>query len=43
MKPNSDWDGLRARLVRLQEAEAAELRAYPAWGAQAPGNSSLKI
>lgn len=30
MMTDSDWDGLRARLVRLQEAVAAELRAYPA-------------
>jgi hypothetical protein len=30
MTANSDWDGLRARLVRLQEAVAGEVRAYPA-------------
>ncbi len=26
----SDWDALRARLDRMQEAVAAEIRAYPA-------------
>ena len=30
MKPDSDWDALRARLTRLQEAVAAEIGAYPA-------------
>ena len=30
MTADSDWDGLRARLVHLQEAVAAEIRAYPA-------------
>ena len=30
MKPDSDWGALRARLERLQEAVAAEIRAYPA-------------
>ncbi len=25
----SDWDALRARLARMQEAVAAEIRAYP--------------
>ncbi len=29
MKPESDWDGLRVRLDRMQEAVAAEIRAYP--------------
>ncbi len=29
-RPDQDWDALRARLARLQEAVAAELRAYPA-------------
>jgi len=30
MTNDSDWDGLRARLVLLQEAVAAEIGAYPA-------------
>ncbi len=30
MTVDSDWDALRARLVQLQEAVAAEIRAYPA-------------
>ena len=30
MKPDSDWDALRARLERMREAVAAEIRAYPA-------------
>ncbi len=30
MKPDSDWDVLRARLERMQEAVAAEIRTYPA-------------
>ncbi len=30
MTADSDWDALRARLVPLQEAVAAEIRAYPA-------------
>ncbi len=30
MKPDSDWDALRARLERMQEAVAAEIRTYPA-------------
>ncbi len=30
MTADSDWDALRARLVQLQEAVAAEVRAYPA-------------
>ncbi len=30
MTADSDWDELRARLVRLQEAVAAEIAAYPA-------------
>ncbi len=30
MTTDSDWDALRARLVQLQEAVAAEIRAYPA-------------
>ncbi len=30
MTADSDWDALRARLVQLQEAVAAEIRAYPA-------------
>ncbi len=30
MTAESDWDALRARLVQLQEAVAAEIRAYPA-------------
>ncbi len=29
MKPISDWDALQARLERMQEAVAAEIRAYP--------------
>ncbi len=29
MKPDSDWDTLRARLEHMQEAVAAEIRAYP--------------
>ncbi len=29
MKPDSDWDALRARLGRMQEAVAAEIRTYP--------------
>ncbi len=29
MTADSDWDALRARLVHLQEAVAAEIRAYP--------------
>ena len=29
MKPDSDWDALRARLERMQEAVAAEIRTYP--------------
>ncbi len=29
MKPDSDWDALRARLEQTQEAVAAEIRAYP--------------
>ncbi len=29
MTTELDWDGLRARLVQLQEAVAAEIRAYP--------------
>ncbi len=29
MKPDSDWDALRARLERMQEAAAAEINAYP--------------
>ena len=29
MTVGSDWDALRARLVQLQEAVAAEIRAYP--------------
>ncbi len=29
MKPDSDWDALRARLEHMQEAVAAEIRAYP--------------
>ncbi len=29
MTTDADWDGLRARLVQLQEAVAAEVRAYP--------------
>ncbi len=30
MTADSDWDGLRARLVQLQEAVTAEILAYPA-------------
>ncbi len=30
MKPDSDWDALRARLERMRAAVAAEIRAYPA-------------
>ncbi len=30
MTTDADWDGLRARLARLQEAVAAEIGAYPA-------------
>ncbi len=30
MTIDSDWDALRARLMQLQEAMAAEIRAYPA-------------
>ncbi len=30
MTADSDWDALRARLVQLQEAVAAEIGAYPA-------------
>jgi hypothetical protein len=30
MMADSDWDGLRARLVQLREAVAVEIRAYPA-------------
>ena len=30
MKPDSDWGALRARLEHMQEAVAAEIRAYPA-------------
>jgi hypothetical protein len=30
MQVDSDWDALRARLAQLQEAVAAEIRAYPA-------------
>ncbi len=29
MTVDSDWDALRARLGRMQEAVAAEIRAYP--------------
>ncbi len=29
MMADSDWDALRARLERMQEAVAAEIRAYP--------------
>ena len=29
MMADSDWDALRARLERLQEAVATEIRAYP--------------
>ena len=30
MIPDSDWEALRARLERMQETVAAEIRAYPA-------------
>ncbi len=30
MTNDSDWDALRTRIVDLQEAVAAEIRAYPA-------------
>ncbi len=30
MTNDSDWEALRARLMQLQEAVAAEIRAYPA-------------
>jgi hypothetical protein len=30
MTADSDWDGLRARLMQLLEVVAAEIRAYPA-------------
>ena len=30
MTTDADWDALRARLARLQEAVAAEIGAYPA-------------
>ncbi len=30
MTSDADWDGLRVRLAQLQEAVAAEVRAYPA-------------
>jgi hypothetical protein len=30
MTADLDWDGLRARLMQLREAVAAEIRAYPA-------------
>ena len=30
MKPDSDWDALQARLERMREAVAAEIRTYPA-------------
>ncbi len=30
MTADSDWDALRARLLRLQDTVAAEVRAYPA-------------
>ncbi len=30
MTPDSDWNALRVRLARLQEAVAAEISAYPA-------------
>ena len=30
MMADSDWDALRARLERMQEAVAAEIRPYPA-------------
>ncbi len=29
MKPDSDWDALRAQLERMQAAVAAEINAYP--------------
>ncbi len=29
MIPDSDWEALRARLEHMQEAVAAEIRAYP--------------
>lgn len=29
MTRDSDWDALRARLAQLQDAVAAEIRAYP--------------
>jgi len=29
MKPDSDWDALRARLEHMQEAVAKEIRTYP--------------
>ncbi len=29
MTADSDWDALRARLARMQEAVAAEINAYP--------------
>ncbi len=29
MKPDSDWDALRARLERMRAAVAAEIRTYP--------------
>ncbi len=29
MKPDSDWDALRARLAQTQAAVAAEINAYP--------------
>ncbi len=29
MKPDLDWEALRARLERMQEAVAAEIRTYP--------------
>ena len=29
MMADSDWDALRARLERMQEAVATEIRAYP--------------
>ncbi len=29
MKPDSDWEALRARLEQTQEAVAAEINAYP--------------
>ncbi len=29
MTTDSDWDALRARLERMREAVAAEIRAYP--------------